>query len=149
MPEYRLRPLPREGMFQAADDYALAVWKRAKMSDVICKEMTVPRSTPMHRRYFGLLSMVFENSEWASERWPTLDRFREAVQMQAGHFTEGVSMNGSKLYLPESISYSRLDQTEFAELYHRVREILLTRIPEWQGVTPEELEQMLDEYQRL
>lgn len=137
------------GDLRPADDDARDIVRGWKAGDIIEVEARRPRSQQFHRLYFGLLAMVYENSEWCADRWPTLEKFREAVQMQAGAFEETKSLKGTTLYRPTSIAFHKMDADEFGALFDRVVNIVIQFVPEFSSVGPDELVQMVMEYQRL
>jgi hypothetical protein len=143
----RVYKLPN-GDLRCVDDDSRETVKGWRAGDIIEVEARRPRSQQFHRLYFGLLSMVYENSEWCEERWPTFERFREAIQMQAGCFREMKSVKGTTLYVPASVAFHKMDSDEFGKLFDRVVNIVLEYVPEFDGVGPDDLVQMVMEYQR-
>lgn len=143
--QFDLIKLPNGDLRAATDDGRERV-KKWKVGDVVTCEVRRPRSQAFHRLYFGLLNMIYENSEWCEERWPTFERFREAVQMQAGHFEETVSMAGTTLYRPSSIAFHKMDEDSFAKLFARVVEIIVCKVPEYANVDPDDLVDRVKEY---
>lgn len=145
--QFDLIKLPNGDLRPATDDGRDKV-KRWKVGDVVVCEVRRPRSQKFHRLYFGLLNMVYENSEWCEETWPKFERFREAVQMQAGHFEETKSIRGNTMYRAASIAFHKMDDDQFHELFNRVVDIVINHVPEYAGVSPDELVDMVMEYQR-
>ena len=123
------------------DKDAVRKWRPG---DIVELEARRPRSGDLHRFYFALLRMVYENSQWAQDRWPTFDRWREAVQMQAGHFEETVSINGTVMFRPKSVAYHKMDQDEFLELIAVVKQIIIKHV--WPHITADELDRMTHEF---
>lgn len=148
MSSFDLIKLPNGDLRPATDDGRDRV-KRWRVGDVVTCEVKRPRSQAFHRLYFGLLSMIYENSEWCEERWPTFERFREAVQMQAGYFEETKSIKGSTMYRASSVAFHKMDEDEFSALFNKVVDIIIQFVPEYANVTPDDLVQMVKEYQRL
>ena len=148
MSSFDLIKLPNGDLRPATDDGREKV-RRWKVGDWVSCEVRRPRSQKFHRLYFGLLSMVYENSEWCEEAYPTLELFREAVQMQAGAYEETQSLKGTKRYRPKSIAFHTMGEDEFGALFDRVVDIVIRCIPEFSSCGPDELVQMVMEHQRL
>lgn len=78
-----------------------------------------PRNPKHHAKFFALLNVVFPHQQ----AWPTMELFRKAIQRALGYFEEH---NG--MIFDVSIAFDRMDQDEFARLYERAVELMITRI---------------------
>ena len=96
----------------------------------------VDRSTPEHRRYFGMIKAAFDN-------WPIGHQFqpldsaalRTFLQCRAGA-VEAIQAPTGQIYLiPRSIEYKKMSHTQFHQLSERVSKI----IGEVVGVSGDEL----------
>lgn len=106
---------------------------------VTCK-ITRPRNPALHRKFFSLLNLVYENQE----RYQTFEAFRHEVVMRAGFFEEHVHLTGRVSYVAKSLAYDKMDDLEFSELYDKCCVVLLQHfMPE---TSREELEQAVLEY---
>ena len=84
----------------------------------------MPRNVKHHKKWFALLQAVYPHQSM----WPTFKKFREKVQEALGlgeYHTDG---RGERYFEAESISFSKMDQTEFSDFYERGVELILTRI---------------------
>lgn len=77
------------------------------------------RNPKFHRKYFKLLQLVFENQD----KYSDFEHFRQIMQMKAGYFDCVVTDKG-EVYLPRSIAYDAMDETQFSELYEKVAVVL-------------------------
>jgi hypothetical protein len=68
-----------------------------------------------------LLSLIFENQE----RYQSFERFRKEVVMRAGFFEEHVHLTGKISYVAKSLSYEKMDETEFADLFDKCCVVIL------------------------
>lgn len=94
------------------------------------------RSSPAHRRYFGMIKLAFEN--WPSDyQFQPIDSaaLRTFLQMRAGWVDTLVSSIGSIYMIPRSVAFDKMDQRQFGELTDRVSRI----IGEVIGVTGDDL----------
>lgn len=74
------------------------------------------RSPRFHRKYFGLIRILFDNQE----KYNNLDTFRKITEMRAGWYDVVADKNGNNYYLPKSISYENMTGEEFEGLYNAV-----------------------------
>lgn len=77
------------------------------------------RHTVFSRKWFALLKVVYPHQD----AWPTFDLFRRAVQRACGYFEE---VNGQTFDV--SISFVKMDQKEFEDLFERTLVLIETRI---------------------
>ena len=123
------------------------VVKKWTPGDWIVLDAKRPRSGPQHRFYFSMLRMVYDNSEWAQDRWPRFENFREAIQIAAGHYETRYTWSGEEQLVPKSVSFARMGQDEFSELLQQVKDIVLRDV--WPNMTDHELTIMVEEFQRM
>jgi hypothetical protein len=96
--------------------------------------LTQPRSLPLHRKFFALLDVAFEAWEPEPQFYKGVqieknrERFRKDIIIMAGYFVPVVNVKGEVRLEAKSISFSRMDQTEFEALYSRVIDIILQKI---------------------
>lgn len=96
--------------------------------------ITIPRNYEHLSKFFALLDVVYEQQEV----YATRISFRAAITVALGHGETVMLPDGRTIIIPKSISFAKMDQTEFNEFYDgAVRLILEKIIP---GVNREELE---------
>ena len=71
------------------------------------------------RKWFALLQVVYPHQD----AWPTFELFRKAVQRACGYFEE---VNGQTFDV--SVSFAKMDQKEFEDLFERTLVLIETRI---------------------
>lgn len=74
------------------------------------------RSGPFHRRFFKMLSELFD----AQDAFIDPDMFRAWLTVGAGFAEFYPSAEGKMVAIPKSISYERLDQVKFKEVSDKV-----------------------------
>jgi hypothetical protein len=95
--------------------------------------VVVPRNPRFHRKFFALLKIGFDAWE------PTLthdgqpvakdfDQFREDVTIMAGHYMQTWTLDGEMRLRAKSISFGRMDETEFERVYSSVADVLLGKV---------------------
>lgn len=95
------------------------VLKRAKGSPFVA-EVKIPRNLKMHRKYFKLLDVVFDQQEIVSNR----DVFRRCIAIYSGH-CDIVEVGGDIQKIPRSIAFTNCTQEEFEELYSNTIDVCL------------------------
>jgi len=82
-------------------------------------EIKQPRNIAFHRKFFALVNMVYENQDLFNNP----DELRYFLIMKAGYYKR-VSTPTGEMFLPLSISFAKMDETEFSELYSRVLDVV-------------------------
>lgn len=87
-----------------------------------------PRNPQFHRKMFALLNLGFDYWEpeeidgIAAEK--NFDRFRKDVLILAGHRRVVVNIKNEPRYEAESISFAKMDETEFNSVYKGVFSVI-------------------------
>lgn len=105
---------------KASDDESEEALKRFKIGDVIKAKISKPRNIKFHRKYFKLLSIVFENQE----RYKTTDQLLVAVKLKLQLYDIITTIDGKLAPVMHSISFSKMDEIKFTELYNNTLAIL-------------------------
>jgi hypothetical protein len=79
--------------------------------DTVRFSWKAPRSPKFHRWFFVVVSRIFENQEQFAKEEHLLDW----IKVGAGHCVFHPGPDGRMVAIPESISWERLDETEFRE----------------------------------
>ncbi len=77
-------------------------------------KVSQPRNLKFHRKYFVLVSLLFDNQDKIKDK----ESFRKAFEMLSGNYTP-VSMGGYLIKTHKSISFASMDEVEFNEHYNR------------------------------
>lgn len=117
----------------ASDEEAKQALRRWKVGETLKCSVKKPRCYTNHKRYFGLLSTVFDNQE----RYTNFHMFRKAVELAAGHVDQIITLDGEVHLEVRSIDYSSLDELEFNDLFVRVMRVCVDNF--LQGVDVEQL----------
>jgi len=104
------------GQFKLADgtDYEKA--KKLKLNEIYECEIKQPRNLKFHRKFFALLTMVFENQE----RYDNMEHLRKDLIIASGHYDLRYNLEGVEIYEAKSISFANMTEFEFGELYSSV-----------------------------
>lgn len=110
------------------DDYEEK--KKLKLGQTYSVEVKVARNVDFHRKYFALISYAWEFlNEQETERFRTKENFRKYVEVAAGH-CDVIFHPRLQEYveIPKSISFGKMDNAEFSDLYQRVKDVIFSII---------------------
>ena len=123
------------------DDYEEK--KKLKLGQTYSVEVKVARNVDFHRKYFALISYAWEFlNEQETERFRTKENFRKYVEVAAGH-CDIIFHPRLQEYveIPKSISFGKMDNAEFSDLYQRVKDVIFSIIGD--RVTQDQFERLL------
>lgn len=108
-----------------------------------------------HRKYFALLKIAFDN--WTPGEinskygipMKNFERFRKDVAILTGHFELVIRVDGSSRPEAKSISFSKMDQIEFDELYSKTIDLLLKKIYGKENMTAEKIDELVEQFIRF
>ena len=96
-------------------------------------EAKLPRNSRYHRKFFAMLNLGFDS--WEPQRkhksykgrevQKNFERFRSDVLIAAGFYAQTFSLDGKLKLEAQSISFSKMEQPEFEEVYNRCLDVLL------------------------
>jgi len=72
------------------------------------------RNSDFHRKFFKMVKTVYENQELYNNS----EHLRKILTMKAG-YVDTVVTNTGVTYLPHSIAFDKMDETEFKEFYSK------------------------------
>lgn len=118
-------------------------FQKKKYGTVLKVKISEPRNGGFHRLYFALLTVAFQNQE----KYDVFEDFRVECQLRSGHYREHVTLKGNVVYVPESISYNKLDNEEFSKLYNKALSVIIKHF--LTGTTEIELSEEVSNYLRF
>jgi len=74
------------------------------------------RNAGNHRRYFAFIKIAFDMQSHFENR----ELMRKYLQMRAGHYDSMLTPKGETMYIPKSISWDKLKEAEFRQLFKEV-----------------------------
>ena len=85
-------------------------------------EFTVkqPRNPQFHRKFFAMLKACFDTQEDFND----MEEMRAYLTMKAGFYKRVATPQG-EMILPKSISFAKMDDLEFEELYSKVLDAII------------------------
>jgi hypothetical protein len=118
--------------------------------------VTVPRNPKFHRKFFALLSVIYDCMEEDTKRelnvW-TAEELRNRLKIDTGRYTLHIVGENSTLpvgtcvYIPDSMAYEAMDDVEFEALYEQTMMMAISKYITGQNV--ESVNMMVDQVLRF
>ena len=106
------------------EDYDLK--KRLKVGQSYVADVKVARNVGFHRKYWALLNAAWSLlPERTSNGFRSLEGFRSYVIVAAGFYELYFNPRLKEFVeVPRSISFEKMDEVEFSELYDRAKDVI-------------------------
>jgi len=102
-------------------------------------EYTKKRNLKFHKKMFALYKLAFENQS----DYRSLDDMRRDISIVSGFYDEVINkISGEVIQIAKSISFAKMDETEFSELYEKTKDT----ISKWLGISNETIENEIMQY---
>lgn len=97
-------------------------------------EITFPRSLPFHKKFFALLKVGYDYMDEATRARYNIHSTAQLLimlKLDLGLYTlhiaggGGMLPEGQPIYIPDSISFARMDEVKFAKFYKSVIGVLI------------------------
>lgn len=100
---------------------------KIKKGETVQIEYWKERNVKFHRKYFALLNCAIyhlpEDSRF--DQYRDIDYFRKYLLICIGKCDIIVGLTGKENYLPKSISFKTMDETEFKEVYNQTLNMIM------------------------
>lgn len=100
------------------------ICQRTGPDDVVQATIIKPRNIKFHQRFFMMVKTFYE-IDGVSQHFASEHHLRTYLQIQAGHYTDMILSDGRLVYVPDSIAFDHLDQTEFETLVSHIIDHML------------------------
>ena len=123
------------------EDYDLK--KRLKVGQSYVADVKVARNVGFHRKYWALLNAAWSLlPERTSNGFRSLEGFRSYVIVAAGFYELYFNPRLKEFVeVPRSISFEKMDEVEFSELYDRSKDVIWSIVGRY--VSEEDFERCL------
>lgn len=102
--------------FAAADEATQDAMRSYKIGDTYRASVVKPRNLRNHRRYWALVNLVYQNADG----YASAELVHAHLKLLAGRCSPVVSKTTGETFLvPESISFSAMDEAEFQDFWGR------------------------------
>ena len=125
------------GLLPANDD-AKAWFDKLRYGVTCIAKVTIPRNYKFHRKFFAMLNVAFDNWDRPVITTPhgeircSKDAFRNDVTVMAGYHELTCNTKGEWKFKAKSISFAKMDEAEFEQLYSAVVDVILAKfLPNW------------------
>lgn len=113
--------------FKCASDEDYENKRKLKIGEVYSVDIKLKRNYQFHKMYFALINCAWEhqNEKRQNHFKNSIDKFRKSVELAAGHSeTFWDIKNKREIEQVKSISFEKMDNSEFSELYDNVKNVL-------------------------
>ena len=100
---------------------------------IVTAKIQESRNPLFHRKYMQFFNVAWKFQNEDTQSWfGTVRNFRKTIEVAAGHCDKVYNLElGAWVDIPRSVAYDALDQSEFEDLYERVKNIVFTQfLPE-------------------
>lgn len=117
--------------------------KKLKVGVTYVADVKVSRNVQFHRKYWALLNAAWSLlPERTSKGFRSLEGFRAYVTVASGHYDLYYNPRLKEFVeTPRSISFDKMDEAEFEDLYERTKDIIWAILGDY--VSQEEFENCL------
>lgn len=132
---------------QAYSDEDYELLKKVKVGTIVKAKIVQPRNVKFHRKFFALINAAWDClTEQQRTNLRSKDTFREQLLITSGFSEPLFDINGQQfLERAKSISFAKMDEPSFNEVYNRVLDTILTLLIA-NGVSETEFNNILSNY---
>lgn len=132
---------------QAYSDEDYELLKKVKVGTIVKAKIVQPRNVKFHRKFFALINAAWDClTEQQRTNLRSKDTFREQLLITSGFSEPLFDINGQQfLERAKSISFAKMDEPSFNEVYNRVLDTILTLLIA-NGVSEAEFNNILSNY---
>ena len=105
-----------KGALLPADEDARELIAAMPIGEDVLVDYKRGRSVQNHRRFFSFVNHTFE---WQDE-FDNKEIWLYVLKIRAGHFHPVIGKNGTTQYVPKSINFNSVDETEFKAFFNNV-----------------------------
>lgn len=117
-----------------AHESDLELLRKIPIGEERAVEITMPRNLKFHRKFFGLLSIVFDNMQTPAIfktatgqeiEIRSVDDLLWHIKMQLGHYEQKMTLGGKIIFEAKSISFAKMDNVAFEKFYNSAIDVIL------------------------
>ncbi len=112
--------------------------KKIPLNEPIVYSWSKPRNLKFHKKFFALINLVYENQEV----YNNIEHLRKDLTVEAGFYDIRHDLHGVEVREPKSISFAKMDDNEFSELYNRFVDVVV----KWLGIEKESIIEEIEQY---
>ncbi len=112
----QINHLSNQKCITPASEHDAAIFDKLKTGSFYKVDARKARNPDHHRKAFALINMIYENQE----KYLTLEDMLVELKLKTGWYMEHIRSNGELIYVPKSISFADMNQTDFETFYERI-----------------------------
>lgn len=125
---------------EPVDDAGKDVLAKVKLGSVVMVEYKRPRNVAHHRKFWALISLIYQNQT----RYKSPEDLCDAIKVYVGHSKVLRMTDGREVHTPLSIAFHAMDQASFDGFYDKVVDVVCAEIIP--GLDREDLRRELMEF---
>ncbi len=107
------------------------------LGERVMVEYTKGRNYENHKRFFAFINQTFDMQDFYDDK----SIYRKYLTMKAGYFDSAVTPKGVTIFMPQSISFEKMDEPEFQELFSKCINVFINELGN--GIRREELDNII------
>lgn len=108
----------KDGSFTPSDNNDYNEAKKVKVGEYV--KCTRTRNVKHHKKAFALLNLWFENQD----RFQEFEIARKVITIRAGYYDIAPTKDGEPYYIPKSLSFENMSQSDFEKWYEATLNIV-------------------------
>ena len=129
-----------DGVLIGADDESSEKLAELGLDTLVKCSTSKHRNYENHKRFFAFVKTAFD----MQTHFDNYDIFRKWLTMGAGYYDSTVTPKGVTIFIPQSISFEKLDEEEFKQLFKKCVDYYLKQLTDARTVSNEEFMRILD-----
>ena len=113
----------RLGALRPTDDEGTEAMQKISDGSLVKVTWTRPRNIRFHNKFFAMLGIVFKNQE----HYKSMDELLGVCKLRIGHVVVVQTPHGEEKW-PKSISFAKMDETEFSAFYDRAVDWVISEV---------------------
>lgn len=114
-----------------ADEISRKYLEELKNGNYKCRKFTRDRDLPKHKRWWAMVNFAYDH--WDVDETDGImkmcfDDFRKKIIILCGYSRQVWSLDGTFTVEAESISFKKMDDVKFDELYKKTVQVILTHV---------------------
>ena len=115
--------IKRLGAFRPTDDEGTEAMRKIGDGELVKVTWTRPRIIRFHNKFFAMLGIVLKNQE----HYQSMEELLSICKIRIGHVTVVQTPHGEERW-PKSVSFAKMDETEFSAFYDRAVDWVLREV---------------------
>ena len=103
------------GVIKPAFDSDYELLKKIKPNTEYQCEIKQPRNYKLHKKYFALINLVYQNQE----HYNNVEHLRKDLIIASGFYEKRYSFHGEEVTEAKSISFAKMSESDFNDLYSK------------------------------